>query len=317
MSSPPTTTTHPHGITTVDAEYVRPGYASIHLIERRGRVAVVDTGTNDSVPLVLAALAERGLAAEAVDLVFITHVHLDHAGGAGSLMQRLPVARAVAHPRSVPHLRDPSRLIDASRVVYGEARFERLYGTPLAIDAERISETRDGDRLMLGGCELAVLHTPGHALHHHVLHDLDARAVFTGDTFGLSYRALDTEQGACVMPTTTPTQFDPEQLVASIRRIVALGPESLYLTHYGRVTEAERLGASLEAQIARFVDIARRHAAAEDRHGAIRAGLRDVWSELLEQHGAPVSALDDWLGADLELNTQGLVAWLSRGERAR
>jgi glyoxylase-like metal-dependent hydrolase (beta-lactamase superfamily II) len=315
--TPAATTSHPHGITTVDAEYVRPGYASIHLIERRGRVAVVDTGTNDSVPLVLAALAERGLEAEAVDVVFITHVHLDHAGGAGLLMQRLPAARAVAHPRSVPHLRDPSRLIEASRAVYGAERFERLYGTPLAIDAARISETRDGDRLTLGGSALEVLHTPGHALHHHVLHDRDARAVFTGDTFGLSYRALDTERGACVMPTTTPTQFDPEQLVTSIRRIVALQPQALYLTHYGRVTDAERLGASLEAQVARFVDIARRHAASDDRYGAIRAGLRDVWIELLEGHGAPVSLLDDWLSGDLELNAQGLVAWLSRGERPR
>jgi glyoxylase-like metal-dependent hydrolase (beta-lactamase superfamily II) len=317
MSSMPATTAHPHGITTVDAEYVRPGYASIHLIERRGRVAVVDTGTNDSVPLVLAALADRGLAAEAVDVVFITHVHLDHAGGAGLLMQRLPAARAVAHPRSVPHLRDPSRLIDASRVVYGAERFERLYGTPLAIDAARISETRDGDRLTLGGSELEVLHTPGHALHHHVLYDRDARAVFTGDTFGLSYRALDTERGACVMPTTTPTQFDPEQLVTSIRRIAALQPEALYLTHYGRVTDAERLAASLEAQVARFVDIARKHAGSDDRHGAIKADLREVWTELLEEHGAPVSLLEDWLGGDLELNAQGLVAWLSRGERAR
>jgi glyoxylase-like metal-dependent hydrolase (beta-lactamase superfamily II) len=314
---PPATTSHPHGITTVDAEYVRPGYASVHLIERRGRVAVVDTGTNDSVPLVLAALAERGLAAEAVDVVFITHVHLDHAGGAGLLMQRLPAARAVAHPRSVPHLRDPSRLIEASRVVYGAERFQRLYGTPLAIDAARISETSDGDRLTLGGSELEVLHTPGHALHHHVLHDRDARAVFTGDTFGLSYRVLDTARGACVMPTTTPTQFDPEQLVTSIRRIVALQPEALYLTHYGRVTDAGRLGASLEAQVARFVDIARRHAASDDRYSAIRAGLREVWVELLEGHGAPVSLLDDWLSGDLELNAQGLVAWLSRGERPR
>lgn len=317
MSSTPATTPHPHGITTVDAEYVRPGFASVHLIVRRGRVAVVDTGTNDSVPLVLAALAERGLAAEAVDLVFITHVHLDHAGGAGLLMRALPAARAVAHPRSVPHLRDPSKLIDASRVVYGPERFERLYGTPLPIDDARISETRDGERLTLGGSELEVLHTPGHALHHHVLYDRDARAVFTGDTFGLSYRALDTERGPCVMPTTTPTQFDPEQLVASIRRIVALGPESLYLTHYGRVTGAERLGASLEAQIARFVEIARRRAAEENRYDSIRSDLRDVWIELLEEHGAPVSAVDDWLVGDLELNAQGLVAWLARGERPR
>ncbi|HTV18094.1 MAG TPA: MBL fold metallo-hydrolase, partial [Polyangiaceae bacterium] len=274
MSSHSPTTSHPHGITTVDAEYVRPGFASVHLLERNGRVAIVDTGTNDSVPLVLDALAGLGLDRGAVDLVFITHVHLDHAGGAGALLAELPQARAVAHPRSVPHLVDPSRLIEASRAVYGDERFDALYGTPLPISAERVVETRDGDRLGLGGSELRVLHTPGHALHHHVLHDVEGRAVFTGDTFGLSYRALDTERGAFIVPTTTPTQFDPEQLVASVRRIVALAPEALYLTHYGRVTGAERLGASLEEQIASHVAIARRHAAASDRERAIRSDLR-------------------------------------------
>jgi glyoxylase-like metal-dependent hydrolase (beta-lactamase superfamily II) len=309
-------TRHPRGITTVDAEYVRPGFASVHLIERDGRVAVVDTGTNHSVPLVLAALEELGLSRAAVDLVFVTHVHLDHAGGAGRLMSELPAARAVAHPRSVPHLVDPTRLIEASRVVYGSL-YDRLYGTVLPIAPERIIETEDGDRLELGKSPFGILHTPGHALHHHILHDIDGRAVFTGDTFGLSYRALDTDRGPCALPTTTPSQFDPEQLVSSIRRIVALKPEAAYLTHYGRVTGIDRLAASLETQIAAFVEIARRHAAARDRTSAIRVDLRQYWLELVERHGAPPTAVDDLLVSDLELNAQGLTAWLERGERKR
>jgi glyoxylase-like metal-dependent hydrolase (beta-lactamase superfamily II) len=315
--STPATTTHAWGISTVDADYVQPGYASVHLIERDGRVAVVDTGTNDSVPRVLAALQRLGLEPSAVDIVFITHVHLDHAGGAGLLMRALPGARAVAHPRSVPHLVDPSRLIDASRAVYGEARFDCLYKTPLPIDPDRISETKDGERLRLGRSEFGVLFTPGHALHHHALYDIDARAVFTGDTFGLSYRALDTERGPCVLLTTTPTQFDPEQLATSIRRIVALRPEALYLTHYGRVTGVEGLGAALEVQIGRFVEIAKRHAGAPDRERAIRADLRFLWLELLGEHGAPLGAVDDLLAPDLDLNAQGLVAYLERAGRQR
>jgi glyoxylase-like metal-dependent hydrolase (beta-lactamase superfamily II) len=310
------TTSHSHGVSVVDAEYVRPGYAAVHLIERSGRVAVVDTGTNDSVPLVLAALQRLGLERSAVDLVFITHVHLDHAGGAGLLMRELPGARALAHPRAVPHLVDPSRLVEASRVVYGAERFAKLYGAPLPIERGRVSETRDGDRLSLGDSEFSVLHTPGHALHHHVLHDLDARAVFTGDTFGLSYRALDTERGALALPTTTPTQFDPEQLIASVRRIVALDPVALYLTHYGRVTGIERLGASLCAQIERFVEVARRHAGSVDRFVAVRSDLRELWLEVLREHGAPLAAVDDLLGPDLDLNAQGLVAWLDRAAHA-
>lgn len=317
MASTFSATTHPGGITTVDAEYHRAGFAAVFLLERGGRVAVVDTGTNDSVAHVLAALEGLGLERSAVDLVFLTHVHLDHAGGAGLMLRELPAARAVAHPRAVPHLVDPSRLAEASRAVYGAEAFARLYGTLLPIDRGRIIETRDGDTVRLGSAALEVLHTPGHALHHHVLHDPAARAVFTGDTFGLSYRALDTERGPCILPTTSPSQFDPEQLIASVRRIVALRPESLFLTHYGRVSGAERLATSLEAQITRFVNIAKQNAGAPDRKGRILAQLRAVWVELLEAHGAPAAAVDDLLAGDLELNAQGLVAWLERHERPR
>jgi len=314
--APSRITLEPHGVAVVDAEYVRPSYAAVHLLQRDGRVAVVDTGTNHSVPLVLAALDELGLSRSAVDFVFVTHVHMDHAGGAGLLLRELPGARAVAHPRAVPHLVDPSRLIEATRVVYGAERFERLYGAPLPIEASRVVETTDGDLLSLGSSELGVLHTPGHALHHHVLVDPGARAVFTGDTFGLSYRALDTERGACVLPTTTPTQFDPEQLLSSIRRIAALAPDALYLTHFGRVTGVPRLAASLETQIRAYVRVAERHKRASDRFASIRADLRALWLELLDEHGAPLAAVDDLLAPDLDLNAQGLVAWLERSERA-
>ena len=308
-------TLEPQGVAVVDAEYVRPRYAAVHLLQRDGRVAVIDTGTNDSVPLVLAALDELGWSRAAVDYVFVTHVHLDHAGGAGLLLRELRSARAVAHPRAAQHLVDPSRLIEATRVVYGAERFERLYGEPLPVEASRVLETADGDRLSLGSSRLGVLHTPGHALHHHVLVDDEARAVFTGDTFGLSYRALDTARGACVLPTTTPSQFDPEQLIGSIRRIAALAPEAVYLTHFGRATDVPRLAASLETQIRAYVGVAERHKSASDRFPSIRADLRTLGLELLREHGAPLEAVDELLASDLDLNARGLVAWLERAER--
>jgi glyoxylase-like metal-dependent hydrolase (beta-lactamase superfamily II) len=319
MPDAPLSIRQPHGITTIDAHYVHPGYAAIHLIERDGRMAVVDTGTYHSVQYLALVLAERGLDKRDVDIVFITHVHLDHAGGAGRLLEELPNARAVCHPRAVPHLVDPARLVEASRVVYGSARFDELYGAVLPIDASRISPTRDLEQLRLGQSQFQVLHTPGHALHHHVLHDIDAAAVFTGDTFGLSYRMLDSERGPLVFPTTTPTQFDPEQLSASVDRILALGPRTLYLTHFGGVTGVARLGASLKAQIRQCVEIARRHAAAPDRQRAIHDELKRLWLDLLRDHGTRLEprALDDLLENDLELNAQGLVAWLEREARAK
>ena len=317
MTATPPWQRHPDGITTIDALYTRPGYASVHLIERNGRAALVDTGTNSSAPHVFAALAALGIERAHVEFVFVTHVHLDHAGGAGLLLSQLPNARVVAHPRAVPHLVDPSRLISASRDVYGHDRFDALYGAPLGIDASRIVTTADGDRLRLGDSELSILHTPGHALHHHVLHDPLSASVFTGDTFGLSYRHLDSERGPLILPTTTPSQFDPVLLAHSIDRILALAPRALYLTHFGRVEGALRLGAMLKDELIALVDIARGHADASERERSIAAAIRDRWLDLAERHGASLDAgaVLDLLGNDIELNAAGLCVWLDRGTR--
>src|SRR5579864_9346118 len=129
----PTLYRHKHGITAIDAEYLYPGHAAAHLVIDNGRAAFVDVGTNSSVPYLLGALAELGIARTAVDYLLLTHVHLDHAGGAGALMQELPNARALLHPRGAPHMIDPTKLIAGSKVVYGEERFERLYGELLPI----------------------------------------------------------------------------------------------------------------------------------------------------------------------------------------
>ena len=308
-------TRHPHGITAIDADYIRPGLAASHLIEHAGRAAFVDVGTNHSVPRLLAGLAELGVAADAVDWVLLTHVHLDHAGGAGTLLRELPNARAVIHPRGAPHMADPAKLIAASIAVYGEARYRELYGDLVPIPRERIHVMQDAERLSLAGRELLLIDTPGHALHHYSILDEGYRNVFTGDTLGLSYRELDTQAGAFVVPTTTPTQFDPEQLIASIDRLLGYAPEAAYLMHYSRVTGLERIGASLKTQIRGLAALARRHAHALDRESAIRAEMRIEWIGLARRHGLAPARVDEILGKDLDLNAQGLVAWLDRTAR--
>ena len=274
----------------------------------------MDVGTNDSVPYLLAALEALGIAPESVDYLLLTHVHLDHAGGAGRLMRELPNATAVLHPRGAPHMIDPEKLIIGSQAVYGEERFRRLYGEILPIPPERVQTTQDGDRLHLAGREFEILHTPGHALHHQVFVDRAHACIFTGDTFGLSYRELDSPRGALIIPTTTPTQFDPEQLIASVDRLLSYSPEAMYLMHFSRVTDVPRLGESLKGQIREFARIARQSAGAADRAAAIRAGMSELWRELALRHGcrlAPERVLA-LLEGDLDLNTQGLIVWLAR-----
>jgi glyoxylase-like metal-dependent hydrolase (beta-lactamase superfamily II) len=305
---------HPHGITAVDTEYLYSGHAAAHVIEDGGRAAFVDVGTNFSVPYLLDALAQLGIARTAVDYLLLTHVHLDHAGGAGALMRELPNARALLHPRGAPHMIDPKRLIAGAKAVYGEEPFRRMYGELLPIPAERVRAVQDGERVRLGGRTLELIHTPGHAQHHYVVVDSAHASIFTGDTFGISYRALDTHNGAFITPSTVPTQFDPEQHIASIDRMLAYGPESMYLMHFSRVTGVPRLAAELKQQITALARIARAHADDADPYPGIRADMRALWLTLARRHGIslPEADIERALESDLTLNTQGLIAWLAR-----
>ena len=315
--APARLTRHPDGITAVDTEYIRPGLAASHLIQHGGAAAFVDVGTNYSVPHLLTALQELHVDPAAVEYVFTTHVHLDHAGGAGLLLQSLPNARLVAHPRGAPHLIDPAKLIAASKVVYGAERYRELYGELIPVDARRVLESADGQTLTLRGRPLQLLHTPGHALHHYCVVDPDHHNLFTGDTFGLSYREMDTAQGAFGVPTTTPTQFDPAQLIASIERLMATAPNAAYLMHYSRVTGLPAIAASLKAQIPELAAIALRHADDPDPYPAIYGEMRALWVELAGRHGLadPQASVDEYLAKDIDLNTQGLIAWVQRQRR--
>lgn len=308
-----------HGIHAIDAEYLMPQFDAVHLVIDEGRAAFVDCGTAHSVPALLSALEETGIDRAAVDWLFLTHVHLDHAGGAGQLMRALPNARAVVHPRGAPHMVDPRKLIEASIAVYGREVYDRLYGELLPIDASRVVATTEGQRFVLGKREFEILHTPGHALHHQTFFDHGSRSVFTGDTLGLSYRIFDVEGRAFAVPTTSPSQFDPDQLVDSIRRILARRPEAAYLTHYARIEDLDRIGADLIRMIEAHVQGALAHEGEpiERARPAIRAALKEIFQNELRRFGGSTSAevFERWLGGDIELNTDGLLAWMSRRQR--
>ena len=297
-------------IHTVDAGYLRPGLAAVHVAVDGGEAAIVDTAVSHSVPRILDAVRDAGLTPADVRWVLLTHVHLDHAGGAGALMRELPHAELVVHPRGAPHMIDPTRLVDATRATYGEETYARLYGEIPPVDAARVPTVADGDALTLGGRTLEFIHTPGHALHHCCIVDADARIVFAGDTFGISYREFDTERGAFIFPATTPTQFDPAQAHASLDRIMSYGPDAVYLTHYSRVEDTPRLAADLHAELDAFAAIAHAH----DGVDAVRDALAAHLKARVLAHGCMLddARVDELLDLDLGLNAQGLVAWRER-----
>ena len=306
-----------HGIHAIDVEYIRPLQDSSHLIVEDGRAAYVDTGTNDSVPLLLDALRQLDLDPGDVDYVFLTHIHLDHAGGAGQLMQELPNARCVLHPRGAPHMVDPERLIKGTEGVYGVERTREMYGEIVPIDKGRIIVASDEQWLTLNGREMQALHTEGHARHHYCLHDPASRGVFTGDSFGISYRELDTAAGEFIYPTTTPASFDPDEAHKSVDRIMGCAPQQLYLTHYSRVTELERLAQDMHAEIDAFAAMALEHQPAENRLALIETSMFEHLAARLDEHGFKGDRDAMWsvLEIDVVLNSAGLVSWLQRLEK--
>ena len=304
-----------YGIHTIDTAFHRDHFDAAYLVVEEGRGAFIDCGTNHSVPHLLAALQQAGLAPEDVDFLIVTHVHLDHAGGAGLLLQHLPNATLVAHPRAAPHLIYPAKLIEGATAVYGEEEIQRSYGTVQPVPKARVRIVEDGETLMLSGRALQFIDTPGHARHHHCIWDARSRCWFTGDTFGLSYRELDGPQGAFILPTTTPVQFEPVALKTSIARMVAHEPDGMYLTHYGRVGDVPRLAQALYEQIDAMVAIAEACDGRADRHRCLTAGLSALYLERAHALQVPLADEDVLrvLAMDIELNAQGLAVWLDRG----
>lgn len=302
------------GIVAVDTHYLRPGLDASHIMIRDNRAAIIDCGTRDSIPHVLDGLAACGLQRSDVDYLIVTHVHLDHAGGAGHLMEALPSAKLLVHPRGARHMIDPSKLWAGASEVYGPDSMEKLYGAMLPIAPERVIETQDGQKFPLANAWIEFLHTPGHAKHHHSVWDPATRSLFTGDTFGLAYPTFTTQSGPFIFPTTTPVHFDPEAMKSSIQRFMGLAPRAAFLTHYGRVEEVERLAHILLQRLEEHVAIAEaaKKLPSDQQKTAIKAALSTTLLNSLKNHGV----LHDehlslhWWETDLELNAQGLAHWI-------
>ncbi|HKR36132.1 MAG TPA: MBL fold metallo-hydrolase [Steroidobacteraceae bacterium] len=303
-----------HGITVIDTGFVRPRFDACFLVVENGRAAFIETGVNSGVPRLLAALEAHGLGRDAVDYIIPTHVHLDHAGGAGLLMQELPSAKLVVHPRGARHLIDPSVLVEGARAVYGAEVVARDYGDLVPVPAERVLTTTDGMVLELGGRPLRFADTPGHARHHNCIWDEVSRGWFTGDTFGIVYPDLHTPRGPYIVPATAPVHFDPTALHETVARLLAQRPEVMYLTHYGAVHDAETLAVQFLAQVDAMADAARALADAPDRHDALKRAFGDIYIAELLRSGSTQSEnwLRELLAIDIELNAQGLGTWLDR-----
>jgi len=296
------------GVTCLDADYVRPGLACFYLVEAAGEYAVIETGTSHSAQLLLEYMANQSIAVEQLRYVVPTHVHLDHAGGVGTLMSACPNATLLIHPRGARHMAQPQKLEESSRAVYGDEVFERLYGEILPVAEHRIEVMEDGAQFFLGERAFTVRHTRGHANHHFCVWDEATRGWFTGDMFGVCYPWWRFGSDDFVLPATTPTQFDPQAYLESLKLLDSYQPLHMYLTHYGRITYSAAKNQLLARQIDRYRELAMEYLETPEK---LQDALINYGLDMLAgfDTGADVEKHREWLGFDMPLNTQGLQVW--------
>lgn len=303
-----------HNTQLIDILLHRPHMAACYLIEDAGELAIIDCGTQHSVPQVMAAIAHTGHSAEQVRWIIPTHVHLDHAGGAGQLMQHCPKATLATHPNGLPHLIDPSLLQASASSVYGADIFARDYGTLQPIPDTRCQHADDNQVFELGNRQLTYLHTPGHASHHGCILDNTSHYLFTGDIFGLSYPELATPNPHLIA-TTTPVGFEPDDWQQSLDRLLALDIAAVCLAHFGKYAQPIQLA----KQLRHSIEIHRQIALQEEQKSLI--GRHERLHQALQQHlitdavqhsGLSSSQVHSLLADDINLNAQGLAIWLTR-----
>ena len=303
------------GIIHLDAEYLKPGIASVYLLMEGNECAIIETGTNHTVPFILSALTELGLNEDSVRYVIPTHVHLDHAGGVGSLMTSCANAELIIHPFGARHMIDPTKLAAGAKAVYGDEAFERLYGELIPVDASRVIEAPDNFEISLGGRNLRFYDTPGHAKHHFCVHDIESDTIFSGDTFGIAYPDTHVDDEPLTFVTTTPVQFDPEAMHSSIQRLLDINPKAFNLTHYGQVKPTQKVAKQLKDSIDMFVKIAKQ--SRDLRDDRVEAMNQQIQQFLLKQY-RQLGGLEsdqfclDIIAMDSKLNAQGLDFWLSK-----
>jgi len=299
----------------IDTGLYGPLHAACYLVEDAGELAIIDTGTQHSLPRVLDAISALGASPEQVRYVIPTHVHLDHAGGSGQLMQACPQATLVVHPKGLPHMLDPSRLQAGATAVYGEEAFQRDFGDLLPIPDERALAASDLQTFELGGRTLQYLHTPGHANHHGCIFDRHSGHLYTGDTFGLGYTEFRRSGEPLLVATTTPVAFDPDAWFDSLDRMMAFGPVACCLTHFGRIEQPASRVDMLRESIRAHVKIAldEENRSPEGREERLKAAVDQLLvaagcahSDLSPEHVRQIFA------SDIELNAQGLSVWLIR-----
>ncbi|MEI5906798.1 MBL fold metallo-hydrolase [Bacillus spongiae] len=276
---------------------------------------IIETCTSSSVPYILQGLSNLDLSPEEIEYIIVTHIHLDHAGGVGLLLQHCPNAKVVVHPKGARHLVDPTKLILGAKAVYGK-HFNQLFDPIIPVKEENILIMNEEDELEIGEDRtLRFYDTPGHANHHFCIFDSKSKGIFSGDTLGSLYGELEKAGLFFSLPITSPNQYDPEKMLLSAMKLENLDPHFIYFGHYGMTRKVTDVFEHLRHWLPQFTEasINGLKKNTTDPIPSVKLELMEVVSNYLSTKGIPPThPIYHILEMDMSLNAMGLVDYISK-----
>ncbi|TKC18487.1 MBL fold metallo-hydrolase [Robertmurraya kyonggiensis] len=280
-------------------------------------LTIIETSASPSVPYIIDGLHELGFSPKDIKYIIVTHIHLDHAGGAGLILEQCPEAKVIVHPKGKRHLADPSRLIAGARAVYGD-KFDSLFDPLIPIPEDRLIEKNDQETLIISeDCTLTFYDTPGHANHHFSIHHPKVNGMFTGDTVGIRYSTLLEEGVEFYLPSTSPNQFDPNKMLASIELCKSLNLSGIFFGHYGLSKNPNEVYKQVAFWLNKFIEAGKKgysEGTTFEEQAQITAEelIQKVTLHLEELGVSRTHEVHNVLKLDMEVSSMGLIDYLHK-----
>lgn len=304
-----------------DFDLGRPARTGTYVI-KEDKLTIVETCASPSIPYILEGLHTLNIQPEDIEYIIVTHIHLDHAGGVGLLIEKCPNAKVIVHPKGARHLVNPSRLIAGAKAVYGD-QFEALFDPILPIREDKIIIKEDGSTLELSkDCQLTFYDTPGHANHHFSIHESVSNGIFTGDTVGIYYHELVSEGIALYLPSTSPNQFNPTAMLQSAKRIEELKVNFIFFGHYGMSSNVNEVFKQLHYWLPYFMEAGKiglttteNKTLLEQKDAVKNALLAPITTYLDEKNIPRDHEVYSILNLDLDVCSMGIVDYYHKNQK--
>jgi len=276
---------------------------AVYVVRGARKTALVDCGFASSYGNILRGLRDLGVEPSKVDYLIPTHVHLDHAGGAGHLIKYMPKAKVIAHEKAAPHLVDPTKLVEGASALFGPKLVE-MYGKPVPIDKNRVQAVGEESHLDLGGASLTTLYAPGHAPHQISVFYEEEHLLFSADAVGIILPAFPT-----LLPTTPPPSLDPVKLGQTLERFRQMDPKMLLVPHFGVRKDVGLVLDRTKEETDRWIAEIR---ALNDRHVPQEQVVAEVRRRISAETGMPIAMFPGFVNVMVRISILGILGYLNR-----